>query len=76
VARVEFPDFNLTGDHITGDRMPLTELLQKASETDFLRAVAESVLQILMEADVEGAIGGPGQRRPTSACSSAIASII
>ena len=37
--------------------MALVELLQKSSEADFLRAVAESVLQILMEADVEGLIG-------------------
>jgi hypothetical protein len=32
VVRMEFPDFNLTKD---GDRMLLTELLQKAGETDF-----------------------------------------
>src|SRR6266436_2807862 len=35
----------------------LVELLQKSGESDFLRAVAEAVLQILMEADVEGLIG-------------------
>ena len=39
------------------DRMPLTDLLEKASEGDFLRAVAEAVLQLLMDADVEGLIG-------------------
>ena len=39
------------------DRLPLNELLQKAGDGDFLRAVAESVLQLLMEADVEGLIG-------------------
>jgi putative transposase len=33
------------------DRMALVELLQKSGESDFLRAVAEAVLQILMEAD-------------------------
>ena len=43
---------------MTGDRMPLAELLQKAGDGDFLRAVAESVLQILMETDVKGLIGG------------------
>lgn len=48
---------------MTGDRMPLTELLQKAGESDFLRAVAESVLQMLMEADVEGAIGAGRHER-------------
>ena len=43
---------------MTEDRMALVELLQKSGESDFLRAVAEAVLQILMEADVEGHIGG------------------
>jgi hypothetical protein len=42
---------------MTEDRLPLNELLQKAGDGDFLRAVAESVLQLLMEADVEGLIG-------------------
>jgi len=37
--------------------MPLAELLEKAGEGDFLRTVAEAVLQLLMEADVEGLIG-------------------
>ena len=35
----------------------LAELLEKAGESDFLRAVAEAVLQLLMETDVEGLIG-------------------
>jgi hypothetical protein len=35
----------------------LAELLEKAGEGDFLRAVAEAVLQLLMESDVEGPIG-------------------
>jgi hypothetical protein len=35
---------------MTEDRMALVELLQKSGEVDFLRAVAEAVLQILMEA--------------------------
>jgi len=48
---------------MTADRMPLTELLQKAGDGDFLRAVAESVLQMLMEADVEGAIGAGRHER-------------
>ena len=39
---------------MTEDRMALVELLQKSRDGDFLRAVAEAVLQILMEADVEG----------------------
>jgi putative transposase len=41
---------------MTEERMPLAELLEKAGEGDFLRAVAEAVLQLLMEADVEGLI--------------------
>ncbi|MGF7213856.1 hypothetical protein GGE65_008512 [Skermanella aerolata] len=50
---------------MTDDRMAFMELLQKAGDGDFLRAVAESVLQILMEADVEGMIGaGRHERSP------------
>ena len=33
------------------ERMALVELLQKSGDPDFLRAVAEGVLPILMEAD-------------------------
>src|SRR4051812_12126746 len=42
---------------MTEERLPLTELLQKAGDGDFLRSVAEAVLQMLMAADVEGQIG-------------------
>jgi putative transposase len=50
---------------MTDDRLPLAELLQKAGESDFLRAVAEAVLQLLMEADVEGLIRvGRHERSP------------
>src|ERR1700755_2704503 len=42
---------------MTEERLVLAELLEKAGEGDFLRAVAEAVLQLLMEADVEGLIG-------------------
>ena len=48
---------------MTEDRMALVELLQKSGEADFLRAVAEAVLQILMEADVEGLIGAGRHER-------------
>jgi putative transposase len=48
---------------MTDDRMALVELPQKSSESDFLRAVAEAVLQILMEADVEGLIGAGRHER-------------
>jgi transposase-like protein len=42
---------------MTEERLPLQELLAKAGDGDFLRSVAEAVLQLLMEADVEGLIG-------------------
>lgn len=45
------------------DRMALIELLQKAGEGDFLRTIAEAVLQMLMEADVEGLIGAGRHER-------------
>jgi putative transposase len=46
-------------------RLPLAELLEKAGDGDFLRAAAEAVLQLLMEADVEGLIGaGRHERSP------------
>ena len=48
---------------MTEERMALAELVQKAGEGDFLRAVAEAVLQILMEADVEGMIGAARHER-------------
>ena len=35
---------------MTDDRLPLAELMAKAGDGDFLRTVAESVLQIIMEA--------------------------
>jgi transposase-like protein len=48
---------------MTEDRLPLAELLQKAGEGDFLRSVAEAVLQVLMEADVEGLVGAARHER-------------
>jgi putative transposase len=53
---------------MTEDRLPLAELLAKAGDGDFLRAVAEAVMQLLMEADVEGMIGaGRHERTPERA---------
>ena len=52
-----------TEDPMTDERMALVELLQKSGDGDFLRAVAETVLQILMEADVEGLIGAGRHER-------------
>ena len=48
---------------MTDDRMALVELLQNSGDGDFLRAVAEAVLQILMKADVEGLIGAGRHER-------------
>ena len=48
---------------MTDDRLPLAELLQKAGDGDFLRGVAEAVLQLLMESDVEGLIGAGRHER-------------
>ena len=42
---------------MTEERLALSELLEKAGDSDFLRTVAEAVLQLLMETDVEGLIG-------------------
>src|SRR6201996_5569767 len=49
---------------MTEERMTLVDLLQKSGDGDFLRSIAEAVLQILMEADVEGLIGA-GRHEPT-----------
>src|SRR5215210_5922360 len=63
-VRVELPNFIPTEDTtMTEDRLPLADLLQKSGEGDFLRAVAESVLQLLMEADVEGLVGAGRHER-------------
>ena len=51
------------GTPMTDERLPLAELMAKADDGDFLRSVAESVLQILMEADVEGVIGAARYER-------------
>ena len=53
---------------MTQERLPLAELLAKAGDGDFLRSVAETVLQLVMEADGEGLIGAgrhsPDRRGP------------
>ena len=50
---------------MTDSTLPLAELLAKAGDGDFLRAVAEAVVQLLMEADVEGVIGAGRHERTT-----------
>lgn len=42
---------------MTDDRLPLAELLAKTGDADFLRSGGEAVVQLIMEADVEGQIG-------------------
>ena len=50
---------------MTEDRLPLAELMAKAGDGDFLRSVAEAVVQLLMETDVDGLIGaGRHERTP------------
>ena len=48
---------------MTDDRLPLAELMQKAGGEDFLRSVAEAVVQLLMESDVDGLIGAGRHER-------------
>jgi putative transposase len=48
---------------MTKTNMDLTELLQKQDQGDFLRTIAEAVLQLLMEADVESLIGAGRHER-------------
>ena len=54
---MELRDFNLNLENpMTEEKLPLAELLAKAGDGNFLRNVAGTVLQMLMEADVEGLI--------------------
>jgi len=48
---------------MTEDRLPLAELFAKAADGDFLRSVAEAVVRLLMETDVEGLIGAGRHER-------------
>ncbi|MEX0407308.1 IS256 family transposase [Aquibium sp. LZ166] len=51
---------------MTDDRLPLAELAAKSGDSDFLRAIAENVLQLIMEADVDGLIGAGRYERGES----------
>ena len=53
---------------MTEDRLPLAELLAKAGDGDFLRSVAEAVVQLLMETDVDGLIGAGRHERTPAWC--------
>ena len=48
---------------MTKTSIDIFELLQKHDQSDFLRTIAESVLQLLMEADVDGLIGAGRHER-------------
>ena len=48
---------------MTDDRLPLAELMAKTGDGDFLRSIAESVLQLIMEADVDGVTGAGRHER-------------
>lgn len=48
---------------MTKTSIDIVELLQKHDKSDFLRTIAQSVLQLLMEADVDGLIGAGRHER-------------
>ena len=48
---------------MTKANMDLSELLAKHDQGDFLRGIAEAVLQLIMETDVEGLIGAGRHER-------------
>jgi len=48
---------------MTKPTMDLPELLAKHDQGDFLRGIAEAVLQLIMESDVDGLIGAGRHER-------------
>ena len=65
--KVELQSFNQPkGTPMTDDRLALSELAAKSGDSDFLRTIAESVLQLIMEADVDGLIGAGRYERGDS----------
>ncbi len=63
---------------MTKTNMDLSELLAKQDQGDFLRSIAETVLQLIMEADVEGLIGAGRHERSgerSTRAATAIASV-
>ena len=50
---------------MTEDRLPLAELIAKARDGDFLCSVAEAVIQLLTETDVDG-LNGAGRHERTT----------
>ena len=65
MVEVEFRRFNRnhTEPPMTKTNMDLSEFLAKHDDGDFLRSIAESVLQLIMETDVEGLIGAGRHER-------------
>jgi hypothetical protein len=65
MVEVEFGDFNHgpTETPMTKTNMDLSEFLQKHDQGDLLRSIAEAVLQLIMEADVDGLIGAGRHER-------------
>ncbi len=65
MVEVEFRSFNRnhTEPPMTKTNMDLSEYLAKHDDGDFLRSIAESVLQLIMETDVEGLIGAGRHER-------------
>ena len=55
---------------MTKTHMDLSEVLAKHDQENFLRTIAEAVLQLMMEADVEGLIGSPGDGQASGPCPS------
>ena len=52
---------------MTDDRMALIEQIQKSTDGDFLRAIAEHTLHRLMDFEVEALIGEPPGADPHAA---------
>jgi hypothetical protein len=62
---VEFAHFNRDEEEypMTDASLLIEELAAKSGDGDFLRAIAESVMQLIMEADVDGLIGAGRHER-------------
>jgi putative transposase len=69
IVMVEFAHFNRDEEEfpMTEDRLLIEELAAKGGQPDFLRTIAENVLQLIMEADVEGLIGAAATNAAASA---------
>lgn len=65
MVRVEFADLNPSPKQpaMTKTTMSFAELLEKHDEDDFFRSVAEAVLQLIIETDIEGVIGAGRHER-------------